>query len=96
MHVERKCGDPTRSPSKSKKELLAQLAPWMEEDAEGNKLPLRMTDVEEHVKGAEKAWATQSGGSGGGGSGNSGGAKRSQTAGGDDTKKRQRGARLRA
>ena len=49
VHVERKCGDPTRSPSKPKKELLAQLAPWMEEDAAGNKLLLRMTDVEGHV-----------------------------------------------
>ena len=92
VHVERKCGDPTRSPSKPKKELFAQLAPWMEEDAEGNKLLLRMTDVEGHVKGAEQAWATLSSGRGGGGSGNSGGAKRSKAPGGDGTNKRRRGA----
>ena len=91
--VERKRGDPARSPSKSKKKLLAQLAPWMEEDAAGNKPPLRMTDVEGHVKGAEQACATLSGGNGGGGgSRNSGGAKRSQATGGGDTNKRQRGA----
>jgi hypothetical protein len=92
VHVERKCGDPTRSPSKPKKELLAQLAPWMEEDAEGNKLLLRMTDIEGHVKGAEQAWATLSSGRGGGGSGNSGGAKRIKAPGGDGTNKRRRGA----
>ena len=92
VHVERKCGDPTRSPSKSKKELLAQLAPWMEKDAAGNKLLLRMTDVEGHVKGAEQAWATLSSGRGGGGSGNSGGAKRIKAPGGDGTNKRRRGA----
>ena len=92
VHVERKCGDPTRSPSKPKKELLAQLAPWMEEDAEGNKLLLRMTDIEGHVKGAEQAWATLSSGRGGGSSGNSGGAKRSKAPGGDGTNKRRRGA----
>ena len=90
VHVERKCKDPARSSSKSKKELLAQLAPWMEEDAAGNKLLLRMTDVEGHVKGAEQAWETLSGG--GGGSGHSGAAKRSQAPGGDGTNKRRRGA----
>ena len=51
-----------------------------------------MTDAEGHVKGAEQAWATLSGGSGGGGSGNSGGAKRSQAPGGDGTNKRRRRA----
>jgi len=88
MRVARKHGNPARSPSKDKKELLAQLAPWMQEDAAGKKLPLRMTDVEGHVKGIEQAWATLSGSSSGGGSGNSGGAKRSQAPGGDDTNKR--------
>ena len=55
VRVARKHGNPARSPSKGKKELLAQLAPWMEEDAAGSKLPLRMADVEGHVKGAEQA-----------------------------------------
>ena len=64
----------------------------MEEDAEGNKLLLRMTDIEGHVKGAEQAWATLSSGHGGGGSGNSGGAKRIKAPGGDGTNKRRRGA----
>ena len=81
---------PVRSPSKSKKGVLAK---GMQEDAAGNKLPLRMTDVEGYVKGAEQAWAAPSGGGGGSGSsGNSGGAKRSQAPGGDGTNKRRRGA----
>ena len=65
----------------------------MEENATGSKLPQRMAHVEGHLKGAEKAWATLSGGSG---SGNSGGAKHSQAAGGNDMEKCQRGAGLRA